>query len=1277
MAFDKELWADLDTKLAEVSHPVGSYLDQEWHAQTEQIRNAPLTGEDDPQGVLGRVVDVLSRGQYMAAGFAGEILTNKLFTQPAAVIGDAATTAVREFFNPQARLSFSDVLADKAPKFAHENPIATGVLGFVGDVALDPLTWVSLGTAVGAKVTVKGAAVGAARRGLLKGAKGVKGGAGVGTLSRQGRKVLSEFTDEAGRIAGKNPSNQALTDAREKIAAHYRTRKGYDVGSAFHLAEQQLEVVAKAVQKGNVDAGLKFAKKHGLDLDKADYFALGQGASLQSMSEQGMKKVSQLIADDLMEKGTSELLDQGGIKFARRQIVSGEKIDKLSNALGISQFKRWVGQGIAESKMGRAFQAGFDRAGSVPAEIVGMERRFFARLEEGSRRMRHGFKALHGGMKKESRYAVGVSMAHLDDMEQEIVKGIKEARAGVRKTEDMARWFNGEEMNEFLELKAVNDAYNQANGTFRTLVVPKQFIEGVVGRNTAKFLASPSLQKEAMEKTVLWASDRGTKEAKAIQKMFAKRGTQGLDDAEKSMLGMFRDEMNRLGKIEMEGKILKGMKKNYYPRYYDMARDPRKFTTMLSKTRGNLVTKFTPNETRKFKTLSDAVDAGFDPIYDLSTLYAMRVTDHYEQLAKVEFADSLISLVPELKGKLGKFGAKVKDEMISTTLFDGSHLSIRKAAEKMVASGDQATVEMGKILERVRFIGNPMYDPLDTVMKNDVLKKYDKALSFFRSSATVLRPAFSARNAVSNQFQMFLGGGMDAMRHAKVFFDPRTALDAVLLQMAHSRPELLAKMRPLKSVFGARYSPEQVLQASKDYNIVRNAAVEGVGATPVNSVKTVRKLTRELDRATTVKRGLFRGVDNVGTDGASKLFTGSLNYWDVPALIEDHSRLTMFANMMRSGYDPKTAAEFVERSLFDYSNGLSQFEQRVMRRIVPFYSFQRFAIPLVTRMTGRSLGRVPNTAKAGKVLMETWGKIQRGDQELSRAERAAVPGFLIEQPHTFAGFDQDMKATFNVFNNFTPLDVLGFVEADEKTGGIDFHKSVINGALAQLTPMLKIPLEMALDKNLFTGRVLSEASKQGDLDVDQLFANLAATATAQTTQRFGGSMGTAGVIAARQFAEKFSQMAPDAAVTTLKALLGYEEGIDPRTGEKTVYMSPYRLHALTSIFPGMNEAIRGARTDKTATEKAYRFMFGVSVQKRDLAKDASTNAHFKRVQKGQLKGEVRKAMRQGRDKEAQKKLAEYQNFLRNWAGETEALSSGPIRSPEAQGMNINDVVGGF
>lgn len=82
--------------------------------------------------------------------------------------------------------------------------------------------------------------------------------------------------------------------------------------------------------------------------------------------------------------------------------------------------------------------------------------------------------------------------------------------------------------------------------------------------------------------------------------------------------------------------------------------------------------------------------------------------------------------------------------------------------------------------------------------------------------------------------------------------------------------------------------------------------------------------------------------------------------------MEDHSKAAAFINQMNKGQTAREAANNVFNSLFDYELGLTDFERGVLRRIIPFYSWQRFNLPLQVQMFAKNPSRYLNIARTAR-----------------------------------------------------------------------------------------------------------------------------------------------------------------------------------------------------------------------------------------------------------------------------------------------------------------------
>ncbi|HYD90090.1 MAG TPA: hypothetical protein VEA37_01215, partial [Flavobacterium sp.] len=98
-------------------------------------------------GFLGDVFDVLSRGQYASANVAKKLVDKKR---------DSAKDILKasiDGLKGKARTSYNDVLKETGMKKGWKR----STLGFVGDVVLDPTTYLTLGAGTVGKVGAKGA----------------------------------------------------------------------------------------------------------------------------------------------------------------------------------------------------------------------------------------------------------------------------------------------------------------------------------------------------------------------------------------------------------------------------------------------------------------------------------------------------------------------------------------------------------------------------------------------------------------------------------------------------------------------------------------------------------------------------------------------------------------------------------------------------------------------------------------------------------------------------------------------------------------------------------------------------------------------------------------------------------------------------------------------------------------------------------------------------------------------------------------------------------------
>ena len=167
--------------------------------------------------------------------------------------------------------------------------------------------------------------------------------------------------------------------------------------------------------------------------------------------------------------------------------------------------------------------------------------------------------------------------------------------------------------------------------------------------------------------------------------------------------------------------------------------------------------------------------------------------------------------------------------------------------------------------------------------------------------------------------------------------------------------------------------------------------------------------------------------------------------------VETQQKATAYVTALRSGSSVKDALKLAEKAGFDY-RALTGFESKVLRRIIPFYSFTRKNVELQLRTLGENPQRIANIMK----LMRDAGNV-------SGEELGGLPEYAKEQ------------FTAKIGNDF----IVGFGTPIEQLGQI-FGKNPIRRWASMMNPIVKLPLERAMGKDFFRDRPLKEVVEAGE-----------------------------------------------------------------------------------------------------------------------------------------------------------------------------------------------------
>ena len=286
---------------------------------------------------------------------------------------------------------------------------------------------------------------------------------------------------------------------------------------------------------------------------------------------------------------------------------------------------------------------------------------------------------------------------------------------------------------------------------------------------------------------------------------------------------------------------------------------------------------------------------------------------------------------------------------------------------------------------------------------------------------TALFPAFHFRNAYSNLVQQFTDVGISAL-------NPRMHMDSVRMLAGDVKGSFVSKI-------GRTWGYSEVIYEAKK---------RGVLADYRNIFETVGDKVQ-------VRSSRAAGKSEIG-----KVFGSPKDLIRHPierfkrmgGIIENESRLSLFTNYLRRGVDPEEAARRTHKVLFDYKK-LSKVERDVLKRVFPFYTWTRKNIALQAERLIRNPGQAATQAKLTRQ---------------NRTDDKLLPKYLRGEMVFTLGTDEDGNINF-IRGLDLPISDLSILDEP------------LRRLLTDSGPIPKAIGEIAMDREFFTGRKISENSK--------------------------------------------------------------------------------------------------------------------------------------------------------------------------------------------------------
>lgn len=351
--------------------------------------------------------------------------------------------------------------------------------------------------------------------------------------------------------------------------------------------------------------------------------------------------------------------------------------------------------------------------------------------------------------------------------------------------------------------------------------------------------------------------------------------------------------------------------------------------------------------------------------------------------------------------------------------------------------------------------------------QNRFLQLYDKVLHGIKITQTSMMPAFHMRNKISNLFNSALGIGNDVFDvefHKKTWEAIRNKGNVGgILKITHADGRI------------GSVTWEELFRKAMNYGVLNEGyfkAELGRGIDTPGVLRRVLNIPKHLDPTDTKNFAWYKKGQEIGS------------------FIEGQDRLIHFASQVSRGMSFEDAAASVNKFLFDYSE-LTAFEQSVMKRIFPYYTWMRKNAPLQLEMMMEKPNMYQNVAKV-------FNAIESMVDEEDRVNKAYLPEFLddwIQVPWRY-----DKRVTmFNPNVSFMDLNRLPSISP----------KKTFQNVLPQMSPFIKIPIEQIINRNVFLDApIVKEGQNQITRRLDHVASHIAPYQAAKGfVQRRGSDLG--------------------------------------------------------------------------------------------------------------------------------------------------------------------------
>lgn len=320
---------------------------------------------------------------------------------------------------------------------------------------------------------------------------------------------------------------------------------------------------------------------------------------------------------------------------------------------------------------------------------------------------------------------------------------------------------------------------------------------------------------------------------------------------------------------------------------------------------------------------------------------------------------------------------------------------------------------------------------------NKVLKVYDGAQNWWKMWSLGVRPAYHTKNAIGNVWNAYLGGLSNPARYG----------DAAAFQTKLAQNKLAGTIvgKPVNELYEAM-------------------AIRGVFGEGQYGGDIARNLEKEIQGGS--RNPLTLSVENPVLQAG----------FAVGKTIEDNARIALFLDQVKKGKTYDQAGRHVQKYLFDYGD-VSPFEQSVLKRFMPFYTWSRKNIPLQLEAIALHPDKINKLNLAKENLQMAYGG--------ETLDPSQVPDYVVEGMPVYLSRDKtNDRAGAILLQNLIPFADLApfakFLNTDTAPSITDTSKldPKISMVMSGVSPFLKTPIEMLANYDFFRQRAITTGEGQ-------------------------------------------------------------------------------------------------------------------------------------------------------------------------------------------------------